>query len=51
MKRPAGLAGKKRAKGWEEAPDPTQVEAAEHPDVGSVAEEDEEEEHQADEDQ
>ena len=51
MKRPAGLAGKKRAKGWEEAPDPTQVEAAEHPDVGSVAEEEEEEEHQADEEQ
>ena len=51
MKRPAGLAGKKRAKGWEEAPDPTQVEAAEHPAVGSVAEEEEEEEHEADEEQ
>ena len=51
MKRPAGRAGKKPAQGWEEAPDLTQAESAEHSDVGPVASEEDEEQHQADEEQ
>ena len=51
MKRPAGRAGKKPAKGWEAAPGPTQAAATEHSDVGPVASKEDEEQHQADEEQ